>query len=235
MVKRAQDLKISNQELEQFAYIASHDLQEPLRMVTSFLGQLKKKYEDQLDDKAQQYIYFATDGAVRMRQIILDLLEYSRVGRLNYQMENIDLNVLLEEIILLHQNAISETKAKINYCQLPIIKAAKTPLLRVLSNLISNALKYQKENNIPEIEIKVKETAEMWEFIVSDNGIGINSQFFDKIFIIFQRLHAKENYSGTGIGLAISKKIIENHGGDIWLESDEGIGSKFHFTIKKQF
>jgi len=235
LLKRAQDLKISNQELEQFAYIASHDLQEPLRMVTSFLGQLKKKYEDQLDEKAQQYIYFATDGAVRMRQIILDLLEYSRVGRLNYQMESIDLNLVLEEIKFIHQNIISEKNAEISYTELPTIQAAKTPLLRVLSNLISNALKYQEENNTPKIEVKVIDFDDRWEFVVLDNGIGVNSQFFDKIFIIFQRLHAKDNYSGTGIGLAISKKIIENHGGEIWLESEEGIGSEFHFTIKKQF
>jgi len=232
---RARDLNLSNQELEQFAYIASHDLQEPLRMVTSFLGQLKKKYDNQLDDKAQQYIYFATDGAVRMRQIILDLLEYSRVGRLNYQMERIELDGLVEEILLMHHDTILETKAKINYKNLPTIEEAKTPLLRVLSNLISNALKYHKENSIPVIEIKVENLRDKWEFIISDNGIGINSQFFDKIFIIFQRLHAKENYSGTGIGLAISKKIIENHGGKIWLESTEGKGSNFHFTIKKHF
>jgi len=233
--KRAYDLKISNQELEQFAYIASHDLQEPLRMVTSFLGQLKKKYDDQLDEKAQQYIYFANDGAVRMRQIILDLLEYSRVGRLSYQMEEIDLNILINEVVILHQNTIAEKKAIIKYDHLPTIKAAKTPLLSVLSNLISNGLKYQNGNSNPEILINVKDLGDKWEFIISDNGIGIDPQFFRKIFIIFQRLHSKESYSGTGIGLAISKKIIENHGGTIWLESALEKGSIFHFTIKKQF
>jgi len=230
---RANELAVSNAELEQFAYIASHDLQEPLRMVTSFLSQLQKKYEDQLDDKAQQYIHFATDGAVRMRQIILDLLEYSRVGRMDYRLEKIDLNELISGITGLYKTLIEETNAVINYGELPSIEAAKTPLQRVLSNLISNALKYNRKNVPPVIDIKVLEHKRSWEFIIADNGIGIRAQFFDKIFIIFQRLHARDEYSGTGIGLAICKKIVENHGGEIWLTSKEGKGSTFHFTIQK--
>ena len=230
----ANELAISNAELEQFAYIASHDLQEPLRMVTSFLTQLNKKYKDQLDPKAQQYIYFATDGAIRMRQILLDLLEYSRVGRMDYHLEKIDLNILLTDIIKLHSGLISDLNGKVLFNDLPSIYAAPSPIQRVISNLITNALKYQKKGNIPVINITVEEDKEYWQINVQDNGIGIAKQFFEKIFVVFQRLHSKDEYSGTGIGLAICRKIIENHGGKIWLTSKLNEGSTFHFTIKKQ-
>ena len=233
--KQAQELAASNAELEQFAYVASHDLQEPLRMVTSFLNQLQKKYRDQLDDKANQYIFFATDGAVRMRKIILDLLEYSRVGKLDYQFEQVDLNELLGQIKQLHENMFSDSQATLQYNNLPQIYAARTPIQRLLSNLISNAIKYQKKEVSPEIFIEVINHETEWEILVRDNGIGIDKQFFNKIFIIFQRLHAKDAYSGTGIGLAICKKIVENHEGRIWVTSEEGKGSTFHFTIKKLF
>ena len=231
---RAEELATSNAELEQFAYIASHDLQEPLRMVTSFLTQLNKKYKDQLDPKAQQYIYFATDGAVRMRQILLDLLEYSRVGRMDYKIEAIDLNVLINEIISLHRDLILESKGEIIFNKLPIIYAAPLPLQRVLANLITNALKYQNADNNAEIKIEVFDEIDFWQIDIVDNGIGIEEQFFEKIFVVFQRLHSKDNYSGTGIGLAICKKIIENHGGKIWVSSKINKGSTFHITIKKQ-
>jgi PAS domain S-box-containing protein len=233
--KHARELATSNAELEQFAYIASHDLQEPLRMVTSFLSQLQKKYDSQLDDRARQYIHFATDGAVRMRQILLDLLEYSRAGRLQYAREEIDLNEMLQNILQLHETSIKESGAKIIFKDLPFIKAAVTPLQRVLSNLINNAIKYSRKEVSPVIEIFVEDKLSAWEFIVKDNGIGINERYYDKIFILFQRLHSREEFSGTGIGLAICKKIIENHGGKIWLESQEEKGSIFHFTINKQF
>ena len=230
----AKELVASNAELEQFAYIASHDLQEPLRMVTSFLSQLNKKYKDELDPKAQQYIYYATDGAVRMRQILLDLLEYSRVGRMNYQLKEIDLNIMLVDITKLHKDLISEANGKIIYKNLPKIYAASSPLQRVLSNLITNALKYQKKNTNAEINIDVLEKDEFWQINVQDNGIGIEEQFFEKIFVVFQRLHSKEQYTGTGIGLAICRKIVENHGGKIWVTSKINEGSTFHITIKKQ-
>ncbi|HSM62370.1 MAG TPA: ATP-binding protein, partial [Gillisia sp.] len=231
----ADELAVSNAELEQFAYIASHDLQEPLRMVTSFLTQLNKKYKDQLDPKAQQYIFYATDGAIRMRQILLDLLEYSRVGRMDYQLEKIDLNIMVNDIIKLHSDLISELNGKVLFEDLPTIYAAPSPIQRVISNLITNALKYQKNGNLPIIRISVDEDDEYWKINVQDNGIGIDEQFFDKIFVIFQRLHSKEEYSGTGIGLAICRKIIENHGGKIWVTSKLNEGSTFHVTIKKQF
>ncbi len=230
----ADELAMSNAELEQFAYIASHDLQEPLRMVTSFLTQLNKKYKDQLDPKAQQYIYYATDGAVRMRQILLDLLEYSRVGRMDYHLEKIDLNIMLADIVKLHSGLISELNGKVLFEDLPTINAAPSPVQRVISNLITNALKYQKKGNSPIITVSVDEDSDFWQINVKDNGIGIDEQFFDKIFVVFQRLHSKDEYSGTGIGLAICRKIIENHGGKIWLTSKLNEGSTFHITIKKQ-
>ncbi|RKS50564.1 PAS domain S-box-containing protein [Gillisia mitskevichiae] len=231
---RANELATSNAELEQFAYIASHDLQEPLRMVTSFLTQLNKKYKDQLDPKAQQYIYYATDGAVRMRQILLDLLEYSRVGRMNYQFEEVDLNTMIKEICNLHRDLILEARGEIIFSDLPKINAAPIPLQRVLSNLISNALKYQQSEINAIIKIEVLDAIDYWQIDVTDNGIGIEEQFFDKIFVVFQRLHGKDKYSGTGIGLSICKKIIEKHSGEIWVSSKINKGSTFHITIKKQ-
>ena len=232
--RKVDELAISNRDLEQFAYIASHDLQEPLRMVTSFLTLLEKKYKDLLDEKAHEYIYFAVDGAIRMRKIILDLLEYSRVGRQNYKIESVSLEDLILEIKILNQNTILEKKAEIFSENLPRIVCSKTSILQVLQNLIGNALKYQKKNTNPKIEISANETESHWEVIVSDNGIGIDPKFFEKIFIIFQRLHTKDEYSGSGIGLAICKKIIENHQGKLWVESEIGKGSNFHFTISKK-
>lgn len=233
ILKRAEELSASNSELEQFAYIASHDLQEPLRMVTSFLKQLEKKYKDQLDDKARQYIHFATDGAARMRSIILDLLEYSRVGKREYEVEQVDMNELVYESVQLNSKLIEENDAIIEWDGLPVIKAAKTPMLQLLQNLISNAIKYQKPEGKPKVIIASKQTDLEWVFSVSDNGIGIDPRFKEKIFILFQRLHNKDEYSGTGIGLAICKKIIEAHKGKIWVESLPGEGSTFYFTIQK--
>lgn len=227
-------LAVSNAELEQFAYVASHDLQEPLRMVTSFLTLLEKKYSDSLDEKAKKYIFFAVDGAKRMRQIILDLLDFSRVGKSEEKLEEVDINELIEEVILLYRKNIEEKHAVIRFSAMPLLTTFKTPLRQIFQNLIGNGLRYQPENRIPRIEISSKETGSHWEFAVRDNGIGIAEQYFDKIFIIFQRLHNKDEYSGTGMGLAITKKIVENLGGKIWLESVEGKESTFYFSIAKQ-
>ncbi|MGB8375315.1 MAG: ATP-binding protein [Salegentibacter sp.] len=232
---RADELMLLNKELEEFAYIASHDLQEPLRMVTAFLSQLQKKYEGELDDKAQQYIHFAYDGAIRMRQIILDLLTYSRAGRNELKIEKIDLNKLMEHITGLCYEAIQEKKAEVNWKNLPVIYSSKTPLQQVFLNLLGNALKYSKTEEPPVINIAVEEKNSEWIFSISDNGIGIDSDFHEKIFVVFQRLHRREEFSGTGIGLAICKKIIERLGGSIWLESSEGAGSTFYFSLQKQF
>lgn len=231
--KQTRDLATSNAELEQFAYVASHDLQEPLRMVTSFLTQLEKKYYELLDEKGKKYIGFAVDGAKRMREMILDLLEFSRVGRIEERREKVNINELIEEIRILFRKKIEEKKAVITSDPLPVLLAAKAPLRQVFQNLISNSLKYTAADVHSRIHIGAKELHDEWEFTVADNGIGIDSEFFSRIFIIFQRLHNRDEYSGTGMGLAIAKKIIEAGGGSIRVASEEGKGSCFYFTVKK--
>jgi len=228
-----EQLAIKNDELEQFAYVASHDLQEPLRMVTSFLTQLDKKYGNVMDDKGKQYIHFAVDGATRMRQIILDLLDFSRVGRTDDNREMVDLNELVKEIELLFSKQIEEKNAVIYAEQLPVINGYKVPLRQVFQNLVGNALKYARHNVNARIQITVTELKTHWQFTVVDNGIGIDKQYFGRIFIIFQRLHARDDYPGTGMGLAVTKKIVESLGGKIWVKSEEGAGSTFYFTINK--
>jgi len=223
----------SNSELEQFAYVASHDLQEPLRMVTSFLTQLEKKYSDSLDDKAKEYIYFAVDGAKRMRQIILDLLEFSRVGRTDETLNEISIESIVKEIIILHGKQIEELNANIKYDVLPSLICHKTPIRQLFQNIIGNSLKYHKIGVPPVIEITSTDKGNYWEFSISDNGIGIETDYHEKIFVIFQRLHNKDEYSGTGIGLAICRKIVESMGGNIGVTSSVNKGSTFHFTIPK--
>lgn len=229
--KRARELAITNTELEQFAYVASHDLQEPLRMVSSFLTQLEKKYGDVLDDKARQYIHFAVDGAHRMRQIILDLLEYSKVGKLKEERRDISLTEVLDEVKKLFYRKIEKSNARIHYDELPVIKSYYTPLIQIFQNLISNSIKYTKQGETPEIHIKAQKQDDEWVISVQDNGIGIDPQYFEKIFVLFQRLHAKDKYEGTGMGLAIVKKNVEILGGRIWLKSGKGQGTTFYLAI----
>jgi len=231
--KHADELAASNAELEQFAYVASHDLQEPLRMITGFLTQLEKKYADQLDDKARTYIGFATDGAKRMRQIILDLLEFSRVGRIQGGIEEVDVNQLLSEIKDVFSKKLEVTGGSLTWGKMPVLKTVKTPLIQVFQNLIANSLKYHKAGVPPTIEVAADQYDSHWQFSVKDNGLGISPEYFQKIFVIFQRLHNKDEYSGTGMGLSICKKIIEHLGGRIWVESEEGRGSTFFFTLPK--
>ncbi len=229
------ELEIANEELEQFAYIASHDLQEPLRMVTSFMDQLQRKYGEQLDSKAHQYIEFAVDGAKRMRQIILDILEYSRAGKIQEEPQDIDVHKILDEYKILRRKVITEKKAVLEYGILPIITTYNTPLIHAIHNLIDNAIKYSKDDKNPLVKISCIDRKDLWEFCIEDNGIGIEEKFFSKVFIIFQRLHDREKYSGTGIGLSSVKKQIESLGGKIWIESKVNVGSKFYFTIPKYF
>ncbi|MDQ3049021.1 MAG: ATP-binding protein, partial [Bacteroidota bacterium] len=229
--KQAKELEISNSELEQFAYVASHDLQEPLRMVSSFLAQIEKKYGDVLDQKGKQYIHFAVDGAKRMRQIILDLLNYSRVGRSEEKKEDIDLNQLIKEITYNYSGRSENIKFHIQ--PLPVVIGQMAPVRQVFQNLIDNAVKYQPEGTQAVIHIACKELPDFWEFSVKDNGIGIENEYFEKVFIIFQRLHTKDEFSGTGMGLAITKKVVESLGGSIWLDSEPGKGSTFYFTLLK--
>jgi two-component system CheB/CheR fusion protein len=230
--KRAGELAASNAELERFAYIASHDLQEPLRMVSSFLQLLQRRYKGQLDQKADQYIHYAVDGAERMKALIMDLLEYSRVGSGKDSFEAVDTAVVMQEVGDVFREKIIAARAKVEIDPLPVVWGDKMQLMQLFQNLLSNALKYHSDR-LPSIRIKASEEAGQWLFSVADNGIGIDPQFFDKIFIIFQRLHNKSDYSGTGIGLAICKKIVERHGGRIWVESRPGEGSTFYFTINK--
>lgn len=231
----ARELATSNSELEQFAYVASHDLQEPLRMVSSFLTQLEKKYGDALDDKARQYIDFAVEGAGRMRQIILDLLDFSRVGKDESQIEQVDLNALLEDVVKLNRSALREKQGKIVFENLPTLAGFRTPLLQVFQNLVGNALKYSSPERRPLIEISAEKRKDHWIIQVADNGIGIEREYYDKIFVIFQRLHARGDFGGgTGMGLAIVKKIIESMGGEISVESEVDIGTSFYLSIPKQ-
>jgi PAS domain S-box-containing protein len=231
--KHAGELAASNAELERFAYIASHDLQEPLRMVSSFLQLLQKRYKGQLDQRADQYIHYAVDGAERMKVLIMDLLEYSRVGSSKDSFGEVDTAVIMQEVGDVFREKIIAARARVEIDPLPKVWGDKVQLMQLFQNLLSNALKYHSEA-LPSIRVHCREEAAYWLFSVADNGIGIDPQFFDKIFIIFQRLHNKSDYSGTGIGLAICKKIVERHGGRIWVESRRGEGTTFFFTISKK-
>ncbi len=231
---RASQLQNSNTELERFAYIASHDLQEPLRMVSSFLQLLQKKYQDSIDDRGQEYIRFAVDGSVRMKRLINDLLDYSRVSTRQQQLEKVDMQVVINEVLQNLSLQIEEKKAAIEVGKMPILtRADKTQMVQLLQNLVGNALKYSGEKPAI-VKIAAKDEENEWLFTVQDNGIGFEQKFAEKIFVIFQRLHSKTEYSGTGIGLAICKKIIDRHGGSIRVESEPGKGSVFYFTISKQ-
>ncbi|WP_161971687.1 PAS domain S-box protein [Flavobacterium silvisoli] len=231
--KHAQELEIANEELDQFAFTASHDLQEPLRMITSFMDLLKRKYGDQLDEKAHQYIHFATDGAKRMKKIIIDLLEYSRAGRYAEVSEPVDLNEVFQEYLRLRRKVIQEKNVELYFGNLPVITIEKTPLVQTIHSLLDNAVKYSKSEVPPQIHFLVHEKDKEWIFEVKDNGIGIDERFFEKIFIIFQRLHNRDHYDGTGIGLAIVKKHVEMWGGRVWVASKLGKGSSFYFTVNK--
>lgn len=228
-----QELAGSNAELEQFAFVASHDLQEPLRMITGFLTMLEKKYGPRLDEKANQYIYFAVDGAKRMRGIILDLLEYSRVGRMNTNRELVDANLIMKEVEQLLQNQVQEKAVQLITDPLPSLLTYKIPLQQVLQNLVSNAIKYSQPGRVPMIHVSCKEQDLHWEFSVKDNGIGIEAGYKEKVFVIFQRLNYTPEIPGSGMGLAIAKKIIDWQGGEIWLDSVVGEGTTFYFTLPK--
>ena len=227
-------LQQKNNELEQFAYVASHDLKEPLRMVTSFMGLLKNKYGHQLDEKAHTYIDFAVDGGKRMQQMVADLLELSRTANRAGRKEMLNLVDILKEVKQNIFKLMEETKAEINIkTDLPVLAVHRADITSLFQNLLSNAIKFRKETINPVIAISATEKKTVWQFSIEDNGIGIEKEKFEKIFEIFTRLHSQVSYEGTGIGLAICKKIAERNGGKIWLESEEGKGSIFHFTIKK--
>ena len=228
--KTNQELRKSNEELEQFAYLASHDLREPLRMVTSFTKLLARRYSARLDAEADKIIGFAVDGATRMEELINDLLEYSRVGRQSKPFILVDFELVLDCSLRNLKILIQETNAEIRRTSLPTILGVPGQLVQLFQNLIENAITYRSQEP-PQIEISAEERGEQWLFWVKDNGIGIDTQYSDRIFQIFQRLHTRQEYPGTGIGLAMCHKIVEHHGGQIWVESELGQGATFYFTI----
>jgi light-regulated signal transduction histidine kinase (bacteriophytochrome) len=225
------ELERSNKELEQFAYVASHDLQEPLRMVASFTQLLAKRYREKLDSDADEFIEFAVNGAKRMQQLINDLLNYSRATSYKKGSEYLDLNILLQSIIESMNSLVAESCAEISISQLPQIYSSKIQMQQLFQNLISNAIKFRRNDVSPIIQIDCQREINYWLFSVKDNGIGIPSAYKDKIFTIFQRLHDKDEYPGTGVGLALCKKIVEQLGGQIWVESVQHEGSTFIFTL----
>ena len=227
---RAVELQRSNAELEQFAYVASHDLQEPLRKVTSFCQLLQRRYGGQLDDRADQYIEFAVDGAKRMQVLINDLLAFSRVGRSAADLGPVACDAALAGATANLSAQIDQAGAVIEAGELPVVRAQPTLLTVVFQNLISNALKFRGERP-PRIVITAERAGAFWSFSVSDNGIGIEPQYADRVFLIFQRLHDRATYPGTGIGLAMCRKIIDYFGGRIWLDTGVGDGARFCFTI----
>ena len=230
LAEQADDLRRSNAELEQFAYVASHDLQEPLRKVASFCQLLERRYADQLDDRAKQYIAFAVDGAKRMQRLINDLLAFSRVGRTTSEFTEVDLNVALERALISLTAAREEGGAEVEADPLPTVLGNGSLLSQVFQNLIGNGIKFRGDD-APRVRITVQADGGEWLFACADNGIGIQPRYAERVFVIFQRLHGKEEYDGTGIGLALCRKIIEHHGGRMWLDTEAHAGTTMWWTI----
>jgi light-regulated signal transduction histidine kinase (bacteriophytochrome) len=229
--EQAAELQRSNRELEQFAYVASHDLQEPLRKVASFCQLLEKRYSGQLDERADQYIAFAVDGAKRMQRLINDLLEFSRVGRLVSEVSDVDLEECLGMALANLESLREEAAAEITWDTLPHVRGEAPLLTQLLQNLVGNALKFQAEGRPCRIRIEAVRNGAEWEFSCADNGIGIEPEYADRVFVIFQRLHPKDVYGGTGIGLAMCKKIVEYHGGRIWVDPEVAEGATIRWTL----
>ena len=226
-----EELTNTNTELKNFTHVASHDLQEPLRMITNFTGLFERNYRKNLDDTAMEYLNILSTSANQMRILIKDLLDYAHASKENEKTEDLDLNNILNNVYANLEKQIRESGAEINFNNLPVIRANKAGMLSLLQNLISNGIKFQPEGNQPFIEIKTFQYAESWVIGVSDNGIGIDKDYQAKIFEPFKKLHAKSEYKGTGIGLAVCKKIIARMGGTMWVESEIGFGSTFFVSI----
>jgi light-regulated signal transduction histidine kinase (bacteriophytochrome) len=230
---KTEALARSNADLEQFAYVASHDLQEPLRMVSSYVQLFEKRFAGQVDEQADKYIRYAVEGAKRMQSLIAGLLEYSRVGRLEEPFGTVDTNLALDQALSNLRSAIEESHAKVTRGPLPTLTGNADRIAQVFQNLLGNALKFRRPDQPATIHVSAVPQRTEWVFAIEDNGIGIDSQYLERIFVIFQRLHTRAEYPGTGIGLSICKKVIERHGGRIWVESRIGEGSKFHFSFPR--
>lgn len=229
-LEKLAEVQRSNQDLQQFAYVASHDLQEPLRMVSSYMQLLDRKYREQLDEKAQRYIYHAVDGTKRMQDLIEGLLRYSRIIR-DDKLAPVDTNAAYAVAIANLAQAIGEAGGEVTADRLPIVEGDEIQLVQLFQNLIGNSLKYRKASTSVNVHVSARQEGGEWIFSIKDNGIGIPPEHFDKVFHIFQRLHTRDEYPGTGIGLASCKKIVERHNGRIWVESALGEGSTFYFGI----
>lgn len=231
LVDQAEDLRRSNRDLEQFAYVASHDLQEPLRKIASFTQLLAKRYEGQLDERADQYIGFAVDGAKRMQRLINDLLGFSRVGRIGGEVTPVDLDGVLDQVVTDLQQPIEEAGAVVVGEELPVVTGEQPLIAQLVTNLVANAIKFRHPDRAPVVRLDARRVGDFWEIACHDNGIGIDPQYAERVFVIFQRLHAKDVYEGTGIGLALCKKIVEYHGGAIWIDEAASDGTTIRFTL----
>jgi light-regulated signal transduction histidine kinase (bacteriophytochrome) len=229
--EKTQALARSNADLEQFAYVASHDLQEPLRMVSSYMQLFERRYKGALDAQADKYIDYAVDGAKRMQALIAGLLEYSRVGRADEPSAPVDTAAALEQALTNLRSALEESQAVVTHDPLPRVLGVGAHITRVFQNLVGNGLKFRRPDLPPRIHVAARRRGPEALFTVSDNGIGIDPQYSDRVFVIFQRLHTRSEYPGTGIGLSVCKKVVERHGGRIWLESEPGVGTSFFFTL----
>jgi signal transduction histidine kinase len=230
LARKNAELARSNADLEQFAYVASHDLQEPLRMVASYTQLLSERYSGKLDESADKFIGYAREGALRMQVLIQDLLAFSRIGRKENAYASVDCNAVMRETLQTLSASIEESKAKITYSTLPEVWADNTQMVQLFQNLVGNAIKF-RGTEPPVVSVQAEKKGVDWLFSVKDNGIGIASEYAESIFAVFQRLHARTEYPGSGIGLAICKKIVERYGGKIWVESQPGLGSAFYFTL----
>ena len=230
VAERTAELQRSNEELQQFAYVVSHDLQEPLRVVASYVQQLAERYQDKLEAEANELISYALDGAKRMQQLIVDLLAYSRIDTTGQEFAPTDCEGVLQRVLSDLRVAIEESGAEVTHDPLPQVMGDNVQLGQVLQNLLGNAIKFRSQEP-PRIHVSARQEGQQWVFSVRDNGIGINPRYAERIFGIFERLHPRTEYPGTGIGLAICKKIVERHGGQIWVESEPGKGAAFFFTL----
>jgi light-regulated signal transduction histidine kinase (bacteriophytochrome) len=231
--KVAKELTRSNRDLEQFAYVASHDLREPLRMITAYLDLLKRRYGNALDDDAREFIDFSVNGALRMQDLINDLLAYSRAGARTVPFEQVSMEWVMDDVLMDLSQAIAANDAEVTYDLLPVVYGAKSQIRQVMMNLISNAIKFRREEP-PKVHISARRVDGQWLISVRDNGIGFSQEQADRVFELFQRLHPRQDYAGTGLGLAICKKIVERHGGAIWVESQPEMGSTFYFTLPEK-